>query len=358
MAAVSGPRARLGAAVDRVRSSAPILDRLVRTVRHYSAVDGRVQAGGVTYFAFLSFFPVLALAFFVVGYVARVWPQARDNLVAGIEQVLPGLVGDSAGQISLSAIQDNAGAAGLIGVAGLLYAGLGWIAALRSALVTVFELPADRRPGFLTGKLRDLLALVLIGVVLLVSVSVSSLVGGFSEQVMGWLGVDRGASWVLWVVSVAVGLAASAVLFFTLFTLLSRPRAPRRALWSGALVGATAFELLKWASTYLLQATRHQPAAQAFGIALILLVWINYFSQVVLYAASWAHTSGRPEPVVEPGSGRAPASDGEAAHAVVPATRAPVPPVADATAARGPFVAGAAAGAAAMLALVKLLRRR
>ena len=30
---------------------------------------------------------------------------------------------------------------------------------------------------------------------------------------------------------------------------------------------------------------------QAFGIALILLVWINYFSRVVVLAAAWAHTS-------------------------------------------------------------------
>ena len=35
----------------------------------------------MTYFAFLSFFPILALAFFVVGSVAAVFPDAQDNLV-------------------------------------------------------------------------------------------------------------------------------------------------------------------------------------------------------------------------------------------------------------------------------------
>jgi membrane protein len=63
------------------------------------------------------------------------------------------------------------------------------------------------------------------------------------------------------------------------------------ALWSGALVGAIGFEALKRASTWLLDSTANQPAFQAFGIALILLVWIYYFSRVVMYAAAWAHTA-------------------------------------------------------------------
>ena len=66
---------------------------------------------------------------------------------------------------------------------------------------------------------------------------------------------------------------------------------PSRSLWSGALLGAVAFEVLKQLSTYLLKATASSDAFQAFGIALILVVWINYFSRVVVYAAAWAHTT-------------------------------------------------------------------
>ena len=51
------------------------------------------------------------------------------------------------------------------------------------------------------------------------------------------------------------------------------------------------FEVLKQLSTFLLKATANSEAFQAFGIALILLVWINYFSRVVVLSAAWAHTS-------------------------------------------------------------------
>ena len=91
-----------------------------------------------------------------------------------------------------------------------------------------------------------------------------------------------------------LGFGANVLLFFTMFVLLAEPRTPRRSLWSGALLGAVGFEVLKQLSGRLFAATQGSPAFQAFGIALILLVWINYFSRVVLYAAAWAHTSRGP----------------------------------------------------------------
>ena len=61
-------------------SERPALDHVVRMQEHYGETKASQQAGAVTYFGFLSVFPVLALAFFVVGYVAKVYPDAQDNL--------------------------------------------------------------------------------------------------------------------------------------------------------------------------------------------------------------------------------------------------------------------------------------
>ena len=46
-------------------------------VQHYGAVNGNAQAGAVTYFGFLSFFPILALGFFVIGLVAQLYPDIK-----------------------------------------------------------------------------------------------------------------------------------------------------------------------------------------------------------------------------------------------------------------------------------------
>jgi membrane protein len=317
---------------------------------HYGSVKGSQQAGAVTYFAFLSFFPILALAFFVIGYVARVYPDAQLDLKAAIDQVLPGFLGNKEGQIPLDDIEGAAGTVGLLGLAGVLYSGLGWLSGMRGALVVVFELPDKEQPNFVLGKLRDLLTLALIGVILIVAVAVAGFVSGFSGDILGWLHLDADRAWLVRVVTVVFGLAANATLFFAMFRLLAEPHAPRRSLWSGALLGALGFEVLKQLSGVLLASTKDQPAFQAFGIALILLVWINYFSRLVLYAAAWAHTSREARALRVPDPPAPP--QGPPSPPLSERLRVPEGDV------RRAWVAPFAAGGAAALGLRALLRRR
>lgn len=334
----------------------PKLDHLVRMLQHYGAVKGNNQAGAVTYFGFLSFFPILALAFFVVGYVAQVYPEAREALTEAIDEVLPGLVGEGSGQISLDSVRRFASTAGLIGLVGVLYSGLNWLSALRDGLLVIFELPAKEQPNFVVGKLRDLSTLAILGVTLLLSVSLSGVVTGFSREFLDLLGLGAELSWVLTIISVLIGGLVSMVLFFVMFKLLARPEESDRTLWYGALVGAIGFEALKWASSYLIGMTKGQPAFQAFGISLILLVWINYFARVVLYAASWAHTSRAARSLREevPGFAGGRRHDGPAVDSAVTTTKRHTP----ADDARASKVLWFTSGAAGMWALIAAVRRK
>src|SRR5687768_17975347 len=90
----------VSAAKDRValvRERRPFVDHLVRMVEHYGQVNGSALAAAVTYFAFLSFFPILALAFAIFGQVTKVYDDAEDTLVDAANSVLPGLVGGENG---------------------------------------------------------------------------------------------------------------------------------------------------------------------------------------------------------------------------------------------------------------------
>ena len=346
---MASPKERLEA----LRGRRPLLDHLLRTQEHYGEVKGSQQAGAVTYFGFLSFFPILALAFAAVGLIAGAYPDASDALVDAIDQVFPGMIGPDSGQITLTSIQNAAATVGIIGVVTLVYSGLGWLSGMRTALQVVFELPRNRRPNFLIGKLRDLVTLVVVGLTLLISVAVSGVITHFSDRVLDLADLDHDMSWSLEAVAVVIALVASTVFFFVLFTVLARPRTPDRSLWQGALLGALAFEILKQLSGVLLAATHRSPAFQAFGIALILLVWINYFSRIVMYAASWAYTSAPARAARE--------QDQEQEQDQTPALPAsyatPDPVVARVGHRLDPRLAFGA-GAAAALGLVALLRRR
>jgi len=99
----------------------------------------------------------------------------------------------------------KSGALGLIGLVGVLYSGLGWLSALRDALITVFELPAREQPNFVMGKVRDLITLAIIGVVLLVAVAFTGLVSGFSGDLLEWAGLGTQLGWLVQVLVVVLG---------------------------------------------------------------------------------------------------------------------------------------------------------
>ena len=286
---------RVTATVDRLRERYSWLDHTLRMLQHYGSVNGNAQAGAVTYFGFLSIFPILAIAFFVIGKLALLYPAIQVDMVDEIKSLLPGVIGNEGDKISLSEIESAASTVGLIGLLALLYTGLGWLSATRQALEVMFVVPRREHPNFLFGKLRELGTLLIVGLVLLVSVALSGAVTGFSESILGWIGVDPRSmvpAVLLSLVGHALAIAASTVMLMAMFRLmLVETHAPRRALLGGALLGAIGFEILKLVANTLLAHTRGQPAFQAFGVALILLIWINYFSRLVMYAAAWAFTS-------------------------------------------------------------------
>lgn len=280
--------------VQALRARHPILDHAIRTIAHYNAVKGNALAGGITYFGFLSFFPIMVLAFAVVGWVAQFAEgDLVSQMVDAMQSILPVVVeGDAGpGEISVQTFQDAAGTAAGIGAITALYSGLGWLSGMRQAMSLTFEMPQDQQPNFVVGKLRDLLSLVAIGLVLVLSVVVAGGISLASNWLLGLLGLSEALSPLVTLLSIAIGLLANVLLFYCIFRLLANPPTPRMSLLRGAILGAVGFELLKQIASVLFTMTTGQPAFAVFGIALILLVWINYFSRLLVYSAAWAHTN-------------------------------------------------------------------
>jgi membrane protein len=277
-----------------LRRRFPFVDHVLRMNELYTRIEGNQLAGAVTYFGFLSFFPILAIAFSVVGFVSQAYPQADDWLVTAIEQLFPGIVSSTGepGTISLQDIESAKVAAGVIGFAVLLYSGLGWLSSLRAACQDAFEMPRSRKPNFVLGKATDLLTLAVIGVVMILSVGISGAVRGLADTILSWVQLDdtRIGPVLLWTLGVALGLAAGTLLFWVIFWLLANPDLPTRPLWQGALFAAIAFELLQIIVVSVIGGVGGTAFAP-LAISITLVVWINYCSRLVLYGATWAMTS-------------------------------------------------------------------
>ena len=146
--------------------------------------------------------------------------------MTAINDVLPGIVGDGDGRAEPDTLQKSAPGIASVGLLVALYSGLGWLSGMRTALIAVFEEPEKEQPNFVLGKLRDVIALLTLGTVLLLSVAISGVATKLATPILEFLGLGLGVEPLVWVLGLALGLAASTVLFFAFFRVLAAPNVP------------------------------------------------------------------------------------------------------------------------------------
>ena len=135
--------------------------------------------------------------------------------------------------------------AGVVGLVGLFYAGLGWLDALRAALRRVFG-TSDVPLVFVKKKAVDVVVLIGLGLALLASLVVTTaLATAVTDQVLGGVGIDDKlvAVALLKVLSVALALLADTALFAILLSRLSGAHQTWRQVRAAAVLGpALGFE--------------------------------------------------------------------------------------------------------------------
>ena len=274
----------LGGARERSRW----FDHQARAFERYQERRGDRLAAAMTCYAFLSFFPLLALAYALLGYLVGVSAQARDYFVRAINSQLPGL----AGQLQVEQIAQSKTAVGVLGLVALLFTGLGWVQALRESLRDMWGNEPGGGGNFLLKKVWDAAVLAFLGVILVCGMAVTTVTASATHTVLGWLGMQDvpGAGTGLRLLSLACAIVFDTVVFLVLFSRLSGTRAPWRRIIRGALFGAVGFEVLKQIAAILLGRTTANPVYGTFAVLVGLMVWINIASRFALFAAAWTAT--------------------------------------------------------------------
>jgi membrane protein len=270
-----------------LRARVPLLDHLIRAFQRYQGDRGDRLAAGVTYFFFLSMFPILLLAVSLLGYVYG--DDAQQKVLDALGGALPsGLAGQVADVVSSAK-----GKAGIIGLVGLLYAGLGLIDALRDALRLMWH--QDPSQGsFLSKKAVDVVVLIGLLVTIGASVVVTGLVTSFSDQAIHLLHVAGGTGTKVFtaVLGIVLALGADLLLFLFLFTRLTTIRTPLRQALGGAAVGAVGFEVLKVVGGIYVNRTTSsgQTTYGTFAVVVGLLLFLYLLSRLILFAAAFTVT--------------------------------------------------------------------
>jgi membrane protein len=268
----------------RVQASKPW-----RAWKRYGDARGNILAAGIGYFAFFSIFPAVALAFTVFGFVLHGHPKLLQSVADNLNANLPGFVKDAQHHDGLIPIQAPHAAAltitGVIAFITLLLAGMGWLGAVRDGVRAVFGAHGSLG-NLVTTKLRDLGVLFTLGLGILISAVLTTVVGFAAGWIAERIGMS-GHGWILVVAGFPVSVLVDTGLMMLLIRVLSGVPVPWRALYQGALVGGVGFSLLKVFADTLLARLTSNPLFASIAIVFGLLIWLNLIARLTLVSAAW-----------------------------------------------------------------------
>lgn len=263
-------------AIARSRARSARFDHFWRARERYGANFGPRLAAAIAYYGFFAAFALGLVAYSILGYVLAGNKAAVASVNEWLEHNLPFLNGEQ--------IYHSRTAIGVIGLVGLVFTGVGWVDGMRSSQRAMWNL--DQQPGnVFVRRIVDLAMLVGLGLLLALSLWVTSGINDLAGHFLGD-GFDR---WLGEALSVCVNFLMSASL------LIAVPRlrvTVRRILGPIVLVGV-GLTLLNTVGRIYVSHTENNPAYKLAGAAVGLLLFLDLFSQVLLFGAALGATSKR-----------------------------------------------------------------
>jgi membrane protein len=238
----------------------------------YKYVDdfGAYLAALLTYYAFVSLFPLLLLLSTILGFVLSGDGSLQHQVLTSVLDQIPVISQDLA-----EPKQIGGGLLGLfVGIVGSIYGGLGVAQAFQYATNTVWGVPRNNRPNPFKARGRSVLLLATAGLAFLGTTALS--VVGTSGA--GALGIA------LKLVALAASVAVNVSVFIFAFRFAAARPLSIRDVAPGAIAAAVTWQLLQsFGVIYVNHVVRHASATNAvFALVLGMLAFLYLSAMTVL----------------------------------------------------------------------------
>jgi len=236
--------------------------------KKYSDDRGGHLAALITYYAFLSIFPLLLAFFTIASYLLA----GHGLLLHTLDRHLGSypVLGPAIAQLEGNHLQGSI-AAVVVGVIGLVWGAMGLSQTLQHCMDEAWNVPGKDRAGFVPRLLRGLTWYLVFGVGFVASALVSSL-----GSVLGWAAGP--------VLSSLPALVINVALFAASFRVLSPPHLGLPQLWRGALFSGTLWTVLTSVGIGLSRHLSHSNALYgSFAPVLGLIAFLYLAARLSLY---------------------------------------------------------------------------
>lgn len=216
--------------LDRLQQRRRGLGFAIAVVYKFVDDQGGYLAALITYYAFVSLFPLLLLLTTTLGVVLSGQPDLQQSVMQSTLSQFP-VIG---AQLQQPEQLSGGVVAVVVGIAGALYGGLGVGQAVQNAMNTVWAVPRNNRPDPIRSRIKSLLLLFVLGSAAITATGVSA-AGRFAET-LGWFG------------RVGLTLAAigiNAVICLVAFRVTTARSVTYREVLPGALTAAVVWQLVQ-----------------------------------------------------------------------------------------------------------------
>ena len=268
-------------------------DLLKTTYSDWSEDKASRLAAALAYYTAFAIAPLLLIAIAIAGF-AFGEDAARGQVSAQLE----GLLGADAAQAVETAIA-NSGKSGattisaIVGLATLLWSASNVFAQLQDALNTVWEVAPKPGAGIMATLKKRFLSMTMVlgtGFLLLVSLVLSSALSALGNFLNNLLP----AAGLLWqVVNLAISFAVITLLFAAIYKVLPDVEIAWSDVWIGAAVTALLFTIGKLLIGLYLGHASVGSTYGAAGSLLVLLIWVYYSAQILLFGAEFTQVYAR-----------------------------------------------------------------
>lgn len=271
------------------------------TFREWQADKVPRLGAALAYYSLFSIGPILLMGITIASFAF-----GEQAVTGELYQQLRGLIGDT-GAEAVQAVLANtrrsgaAGFAGVMSAATLLLAATGVVAELKGALNTIWKV--EVRPGrglrvFFKKYIVSLAAVIAVGMSLIASLILSTVVGVAGRFLEGWLPVPEA---LLYFADFATLFLVLTLLLAAMFRFLPDVRLSFRIVLPGAALTTLLFMAGKVLIGLYLGKVAIGSTFGAAGSLVVLLVWIYYSSQIVFFGAEFVevyarHRGLQPEP--------------------------------------------------------------
>jgi len=246
----------------------------------------------LAYYTIFSIGPLLLIAVAMAGLFFG-QEAAQGQVSSELGKILGPQMAKSLEEMIQAAAKPKSGTvATIIGVVTLILGASGVFGQLKDALNTIWDVPAKKASGilgFIKQRFLSMAMVLGIGFLLLITLVFDAAISAMGP----FLGRIIGGEVFLHIVELVLSFAVSTVLFAAIFRILPDLKIAWHDVWFGAVFTSLLFVLGKWGLGVYLGKAAVGSAYGAAGSLVILLVWVYWSAQIVLFGAEFTQVYAR-----------------------------------------------------------------